>query len=260
MKTMMRATLALGLIAGVAVAQNPTTTAQPKAAAPKAQAGAAQAAEPGMPGQMNPAMQRRMGMMGGQPNRAQLEQQIRNRIGNQLKNGLKLTDDQFAKLQATNKRFEEKRRLLVEQERDARMAMRDLVIAGDTANGAKISAGIDKMLQIQKQRFELVEQEQKELAGYLSPMQRARFLAMQEQMRRRMDSMRAQGPGRGPNGPPMAGRGGMGKGMGQGMGPGMGQGMGPGMMPPGGMPGMNQKRPMMKGQMPPEGEFDLPPV
>jgi len=213
MKQIIRVGLALGLVTGAAVAQNPP------AAQPKAAAGAMQ---PGQAARMKRA----------QPDRAQLEQQIRNRIANQLKNGLKLSDDQFAKLQATNKRFEEKRRLLLEQERDARMSMRDLMITGDTTNQAKVSAALDKMMQIQRQRFDLVEQEQKELAGYLTPMQRARFMGMQEQMRRRMDDMRAQAMGR---------RGMAGPGMGAGMGP----GMGPGAVQPGA--GLRQgQRPLMQ--------------
>lgn len=218
MKTMMRAVLGVGLLAGVAVAQNPPAP-QPKPAP--------------QPGQMRGP---------GPMNRQMIEQQIRNRIGNQVKKNLNLTDDQFAKLQATNKKFEERRRLLNEQERDARMAMRDLMISGDTANAAKINAGIDKMLQLQRQRFDILDQEQKEVAAYLSPMQRARFLAMQEQFRRRIDGLRAQAGRRGPNAP-MARPGRM-----QGMRP----GMGPGMMgeQPGAMMRRNQ-RPLRQG--PPAG-------
>lgn len=221
MKQMIRVGLALGLSAVAAGAQNPPVAA-PRQAPPA------------------PGAQAR-----GPMNRAQLEQQIRDRIGTQLKNQLKLNDEQFGKLQATNKKFEEKRRLLVEQERDARMGMRDLLIAGDTTNQAKVSAALDKMLQIQRQRFELVEQEQKELAGYLSPMQRARFLGMQEQMRRRVDELRA---GRGAMRP------------GAGMGPGMGQGLGPAGA---GQPGMGarpgQRVPLRQGVRPGAGQPPVPP-
>jgi len=230
MKHIVRVGLALGLVAGTAVAQNPP--AQPP---PQAQAGVrAQARAP--------------------QDRAQLEQQIRNRIATQLKNQLKLSDDQFSKLQATNKRFEEKRRLLVEQERDARMSMRDLILAGDTTNQAKVSGALDKMMQIQRQRFELVEQEQKELSGYLTPMQRARYLGMQEQMRRRIDEFRAQAGRRGAAGP------GAGAGMGQGMGPGMGQGMGPGMGAGAGVrPGAGQRPAIRQGVRPPNAAPVVPP-
>jgi len=164
------------------------------------------------------------------PDRAMLEQRIRDRIGGALRKNLNLSDDQFTKLQATNKRFEEKRRLLVGQERDARMAMRDLMIGGDTSNQAKISQALDRMLGVQRQRAELMEQEQKELAGYLTPMQRARYLGMQEQMFRRMQQMRAQQSGA---------RGGV-------MRPRPGQAMGQGLGAPGnpqGRPGLGVRRP-----------------
>lgn len=228
MKHLVRVGLALGLVAGSAAAQNPP---------------APQPAQPAQPKTAQPA--RGGAVMRGQMDRAQMEQQIRNRIGTQLKNQLKLSDDQFGKLQATNKKFEERRRLLNEQERDARMAMRDLLIAGDTTNQAKVSAALDKMLQFQRQRFDLVEQEQKELAGYLTPMQRARFLGMQEQMRRRMDDLRARAGARGP-----------GAGGARPMGPGMGQGMGPGMGPGAGQPGMMPRqgqRPLRPGMGQPKG-------
>jgi hypothetical protein len=243
MKHIVRVGLALGLVATAAAAQNPP--AQPRAAQPVPQ----------------PQGQAGVRVMARAPqDRAQLEQQIRNRIATQLKNQLKLSEDQFTKLQATNKRFEEKRRLLVEQERDARMSMRDLILAGDTTNQAKVSGALDKMMQIQRQRFELVEQEQKELAGYLTPMQRARYLGMQEQMRRRIEEFRAQAGRRGAAG------GGIGQGMGQGMGPGMGQGMGPGMgqgMGPGAGAGVRpragQRPAIRQGVRPPAAAPTVPP-
>jgi Spy/CpxP family protein refolding chaperone len=211
MKHILRSGALLGLLAGALSAQNPPEPVQPRAQRP------GQAGQPDVPGQA--------------PDRAQLEQRLRDRIGGALKKNLNLTDDQFSKLQATNKRFEEKRHLLVEQERDARMAMRDLMINGDTTNQGKISQALDRMLAVQHQRADLMEQEQKELAGYLTPMQRARYLGMQEQLFRRMEQMRAQqrggrggamgggamgGGAMGPGGPPLGGD--MGQGMGQGLG------------------------------------------
>ena len=251
MKNISRIGAALSLVAGVAAAQNPpaAATTQPRQA----------------------RQQQRQ-----QPDRAQLEQQIRDRIGVALKKNLNLSDDQFTKLQATNKRYEERRRLLVEQERDARMGMRDIMITGDTTNQAKVSQALDRMLQVQRQRFELLEQEQKEVAGYLTPLQRAKYLGMQEQMFRRVEALRQQGQNRAqPRGARPQGGGmgqGMGEGMGPGMGPGMGQGMGPGMgqgMGPGqgGQPPMagrlrNPQRPLQgrppnappAGTVPPDGE------
>ncbi|MHB1312143.1 MAG: Spy/CpxP family protein refolding chaperone [Gemmatimonadaceae bacterium] len=242
MKTMLRVGTLLGLVASAVTAQNPPAAGTQPPAQPRVQR-PAPAGQPGMNRQ--PA------------NRAMLEQQIRDRIGVALKKNLNLSDDQFTKLQATNKRFEEKRHLLVEQERDARMAMRDLMIGGDTSNQAKISQALDRMLGVQRQRAELMEQEQKELAGYLTPMQRARYLGMQEQMFRRMQQMRAQQPGlrggaMGPGGRPMGGA----------MRPGadmMGQGMRPAagtLRNPQGRPGLGVRRPA---NVPPPAD-DLPPA
>ncbi len=235
MKIHMRAAALLGLVAGVAAAQNPPVTKQPAMQRPARQAGQA--------GQAN-----------NQARRAELEQQIRDRIGTALKTNLGLSDDQYGKLQATNKRFEEKRHLLVEQERDARMGLREIVISGDTTNQGKVGQGLDRLLAVQRQRMELVDQEQKELAGYLTPLQRAKYLGVQEQMFRRMEQMRAQrggamGPGGPPNGQP-----------GQGMGPGMGQGMGAGGRNPQARPGLGVRRPPQgpPGELPPMGE--IPPV
>ena len=252
MKNVYRIGAALSLVAGVAAAQNPPVAAggaQPRPTQRVAPAGAAQ-------GQQRQAGQG--GQLRRQPDRAQLEQQIRDRIGGALKKNLNLSDDQFTKLQATNKRYEERRRLLVEQERDARMGMRDLMIAGDTTNQAKVSQGLDRMLAVQRQRGDLLEQEQKELSGFLTPLQRAKYLGMQEQMFRRVEALRQQGQGRAqPRGVrPQGG------GMGQGMGPGMGQGMG-GQPPMAGRQ-RNPQRPLQgqvrppnappAGTVPPDGE------
>ena len=247
MKNMLRAGALLGLVAGALSAQNPP---------------AAGAKVPAQPLTQQPAQAGQARMNRQQPDRAQLEQRLRDRIGGALKKNLNLSDDQFAKLQATNKRFEEKRHLLVEQERDTRMAMRDLMISGDTTNQSKIAAALDRMLAVQRQRAELMEQEQKELAGYLTPMQRARYLGMQEQLFRRMEQMRAQqrggrGGAMGPGGPPMGGPP-MGGGMGAG---GMGQpGMGQPGMGPAGNPQMRQgQRVPAPAKVPPPAE-DIPPV
>lgn len=51
---------------------------------------------------------------------------------------------------------------------------------------------LDDMLRLQRQRFVLHEDEQRELALFLTPVQRAKYFGLQEQMRRRMEEMRTQ--------------------------------------------------------------------
>jgi len=158
------------------------------------------------------------------PNRANLEQQVRERIAQVTKERLGATDQQMAKLQETNKKFDEKRRVVVDQERDVRMSLRDEMLRPDSARQGQVAALLDRVIKTQRQRVDLQEQEQKELAGFLTPLQRAKYFALEQQVRQRVNQMRQ-----------MQGRGGrMRRGQGQAMPmmqPGRGRG-GRGVQPP----------------------------
>lgn len=151
------------------------------------------------------------GQQGGDtgPDRAALEQQVRARLGQMMKRQMGLTDAQMSKLQETNRKFDEKRRLLVDQERDVRMSLRDEMLNPDSARSAQVSGLLDRVVRVQRQRVDLLEQEQKELSGFLTPMQRAKYYGAEEQMRRRIQNMRQhQGQARMQGPRPPGGRGG----------------------------------------------------
>lgn len=154
--------------------------------------------------------------------RAALEQQVKARLGQMMKKQMGLTDAQMAKLQETNRKFDEKRRLLVDQERDVRMSLRDEMLSPDSSRSSQVSGLLDRVIRVQRQRVDLLEQEQKELSGFLTPLQRAKYYGAEEQMRRRMQNMRQQqGQARmqGPRQPGARGgqmRGGFGRGPGNG--------------------------------------------
>lgn len=139
------------------------------------------------------------------PERDSLERQVRVRMGQILKTRLGLTDDQMTSLQATNRRIEERRRELFQQEREVRTQLRDAMRVQDTTRNAEIAGLLDRMITVQRQRVELLEQEQRELATFLTPMQRARYFGMEEQIRRRMTEMRDNDRG----GPRRPGQGGV---------------------------------------------------
>jgi protein CpxP len=154
-------------------------------------------------------------------NRADLEQQVQQRIAQVTKQQLGLNDAQMTKLQETNRKYDEKRRLVVDQERDVRMSLRDEMLRPDSARQTQVAALLDRVIKTQRQRVDIQEQEQKELAGFLTPIQRAKYFALEQQVRQRVNQMRqAQLQGRG-------GR--MGRGQGQ---PGMPMGRGRGVQPP----------------------------
>lgn len=131
---------------------------------------------------------------GGDPERDSLESRVRARMAQMMRTQLGLNDDQVRQLQATNRRFEGQRRSLFEEERRVRAELRTALDAAAPDQDARVGALLDRTLVIQRQRLELTEAEQKELATFLTPTQRARLFGLEEQMRRRMDEMRDNRP------------------------------------------------------------------
>jgi protein CpxP len=126
-------------------------------------------------------------------NRAALEQQFRERTARLAQQRLGLTDAQLRKLEQTNARFAPQLRQLVAQERDIRRQLRQEMMAGNSANQQRVSDLLDASIRLQKQRIAIVESEQKDLAGFLTPVQRARYIALQAQFRKRADELSRQG-------------------------------------------------------------------
>ncbi len=133
------------------------------------------------------------------PNRAALEQRFREQSAKVAQQRLGLTDAQLAQLAQSNARFAPLHNQLVMQERETRRQLRVEMTAGNQANQQHVSALLDDALRVQKQRIALVEEEQKDLARFLTPVQRAGYLSLQAQVRRRAQELArdnaAQGQG-----------------------------------------------------------------
>ncbi|MGH7663443.1 MAG: Spy/CpxP family protein refolding chaperone, partial [Gemmatimonadaceae bacterium] len=130
--------------------------------------------------------------------RAALEGRVRERIARVIRERLGLTDEQMQQLGETSGRFDDRRRMLTEQERDIRIALRAELIKGDTANQSRVADLVARMIRVQRERIDIVEEEQAALAAFLTPVQRAKYLAVQDQLRRRVEEMSRErrGPGR----------------------------------------------------------------
>jgi len=128
------------------------------------------------------------------PRRQQLEQQLRRRMWNVTREKVGLTDAQMSKLTQTSQRFDARRRAVNQQERAQREVLRTQILAGDKADQSRIAAALDRLQQLQRERLDVQSQEQAELATFMSPLQRARYVALQEQVRRRVESLRRQRP------------------------------------------------------------------
>jgi len=125
-----------------------------------------------------------------------LEQRVRQRMAAVVQQRLGLNADQMRRLGEVNRDMESQRRLLQEQERDVRVGLRAEVVRGDSANQDRVARFLDQLIDVQRRRIELLSREQRALAGFMTPVQRAQYLAIQDQVRRRMEEMRGR-PGRG---------------------------------------------------------------
>jgi Spy/CpxP family protein refolding chaperone len=114
-----------------------------------------------------------------------------------LRDRLELTDAQVERFRETNLRFRERRLRLGMEERQTRGAMRDLICSGDTTRGADMARLLDQWQDVGRRRLDLESEEQKDLATFLSPYQRAKYIGFEEQLARLLDG---RGGGRG--GPP----------------------------------------------------------
>ena len=128
------------------------------------------------------------------------------RMEDRVKKELSLTDDQAAKLHAVHERLEPQRRRIMERQRAIHEALRGQLQPGVAANSDSVSKLLDARQQNRGALMQLGRDADRDLATFLSPVQRARLEMMREHM---MMARRMHGPGgmRGMGG--MHGKGGM---------------------------------------------------
>lgn len=131
----------------------------------------------------------------GRMNRAEMEQNFRARLANLLKTQLGLNDEGMRQLSEVNQRFDRQRRDLLRREMMTRRSIRDEVMKGDSANTTRVEQLMAEQFKIERERIDLTEAEQRDLAKFLTPVQRAKYLGVQEQIRREMDQLRGRGRG-----------------------------------------------------------------
>ncbi|MBC8089929.1 MAG: hypothetical protein H7Z40_21930 [Phycisphaerae bacterium] len=136
--------------------------------------------------------------------RRKMEALFEQRIENNLFDRLQATDDQRGKMRALKKQLDVVKNQLFKDEIDLRRAMR-AELTGASPNDAQLTQLLDKWPALQRRRVEIEEREQKELAKFLQPIQRARFFAFMDEFRRsKQDAQWGRGD-RDRNGPGMRG-------------------------------------------------------
>ncbi|MDB4917632.1 MAG: hypothetical protein JWM95_5276 [Gemmatimonadetes bacterium] len=121
--------------------------------------------------------------------RQRLEQQVRRQFWNVAKKRIGFTDEQMTKLEATSMRFDQRRKGLAQEERTHRLAMRAEIVADSSANQAALATALDQLQQVQRKRADMLIEEQKEYASFMTPLQRAKLFGLQEQIRKRMQEL-----------------------------------------------------------------------
>jgi len=123
-------------------------------------------------------------------NRAMLERRVRQEFYRAARMRIGLNDDQMRKLGDVNAKYEVQRRAMNREERQTRQALRAAIQSKSPDEQGKIDGYMNSLQQLQRRRLELNENEQRDLAGFMTPAQRAQYHALQETVRRRLEELR----------------------------------------------------------------------
>ena len=132
-----------------------------------------------------------LGRSGG-PAREALERRFRERSANIVRRELQLNDNQMSRLQGVNRQFETQRVALFAEERRARQALRAELTATNP-NQQKVATLLDQLMAVARRRFDIQASEQRELATFLTPVQRAKYFGLQNQLRQRLEDVQRRG-------------------------------------------------------------------
>jgi protein CpxP len=121
--------------------------------------------------------------------REALERRFKERIDAIVKERLRLSDEQQVKLRDVASRAEDSRRLLRREESTLRYALREEMKAGERANEGRVAELLEQMPKLERRKLDLMEMEQRELAKFLTPTQRARYFGLQDELRRGMQDL-----------------------------------------------------------------------
>jgi len=124
-----------------------------------------------------------------------LRMQIEERFAERVQQDLKLSPDQATKLRATQERFGTRRRSLMQQQMQRRRALEDQMQPGVAANSDSVRKLMDGIRGGRAEMFKMEQDEDQEMASYLSPVQRARYQQMRERFIQRVGEMRREGRG-----------------------------------------------------------------
>jgi len=125
-------------------------------------------------------------------NQQALVRQVRQRFNQVVRRQLNLTADQSRQLMTVQGKFNPQRNQIQRDERQSRLALRAAMqdTTGTGPNQDKIAQHLSELVQAQHRRADLVEAEQKELATFLTPLQRAKYQGLSDQLTKRLEALK----------------------------------------------------------------------
>jgi hypothetical protein len=130
-----------------------------------------------------------------------VRQQVRQAFQARIRDELNLDQPKMRRLNQTEQSFNRQRSEVGQSERQTRLALA-AAMQDSTPDQGKIDGLINQLIQAQRKRADLLEAEQKELSSFLTPMQRAQYLSLTQQLQARMRELTQAGRGVPPGAPP----------------------------------------------------------
>lgn len=128
----------------------------------------------------------------GAQRRAALNEEFRARGEQLVRERLNLSAEQMQRLRDVNGRLDARRSGLGDKERETRIALRQELARGKAADQPRVAKLMTQAHDLQQQRFQVQEDEQRELSAFLTPVQQAQYFGLQSQLRQKMREMREQ--------------------------------------------------------------------
>ena len=117
-------------------------------------------------------------------------QALQRRLAEVVQRTLGASDEQMRRLGEVNQKYQAERKELNQKDREARQAIRAEVLRDSLADQDKVSRMLDELVAVQRQRLDVFAREQRDLASFLTPVQRAKYATLQEGLRKKVDQLR----------------------------------------------------------------------
>jgi periplasmic protein CpxP/Spy len=124
--------------------------------------------------------------------RERLQQAIERRFGQVVRQQLGLTEDQARRLRQTEERFRVRRRAIVRRQLQLQLALQDQMLPGNAADPDSVRRLMDGLQASRIDMLQLDQEQDREMAGYLTPVQRARYQMLRERLLNRLREIRRQ--------------------------------------------------------------------